>query len=99
MQPCSLDYVSVNLSASVTHCLLCAGKLSQSDLDDRALEALKEYNPNDAILVLKEVANNNMDHVTNKSAYLCGQMKAFKNKNKAGATAQAKGPDPQKLQV
>ncbi|XP_076444789.1 heterogeneous nuclear ribonucleoprotein Q-like isoform X2 [Babylonia areolata] len=74
------------------------GKLSHSDLDERALDALKEYNPNDAILVLKEFCTKNLEHVTNKSAYLCGQMKSFKSKSKSGASGQAKGPDPAKLQ-
>ncbi|KAL8566961.1 hypothetical protein ACOMHN_059761 [Nucella lapillus] len=74
-------------------------KLSHSELDVRALNALKEYNPNDAILVLKEFCTKNLDHVTNKSAFLCGQMKSFKAKNKSGAAGQAvKGPDSAKLQ-
>ncbi|XP_070190681.1 heterogeneous nuclear ribonucleoprotein R-like isoform X2 [Littorina saxatilis] len=75
------------------------GKLSHSDLDERALDALKEYNPNDAIQVLKGYCEQNLEHVTNKSAFLCGQMKAYKTKNKAGgAAAQSKGPDQAKLQ-
>jgi len=74
------------------------GKLSHSELDERALDALKEYNPNDAIQVLKGFCDNNLEHVTNKSAFLCGQMKTFRNKNKGGAAAaQAKGPDPAKI--
>ena len=77
-----------------------SGKLSHSDLDERALDALKEYNPNDAIQVLKGFCDNNLEHVTNKSAFLCGQMKTFRSKNKGGAAAaQGKGPDPAKLQV
>jgi len=73
-------------------------KLSHSELDERALDALKEYNPTDAIQVLKGFCDNNLEHVTNKSAFLCGQMKAFKNKKKDGAAAaQAKGPDPAKI--
>jgi len=75
------------------------GKLSHSDLDERALDALKEYNPTDAIQVLKGYCEQNLEHVTNKSAYLCGQMKAFKSKSKAGgAAAQRQGPDQAKLQ-
>jgi len=75
------------------------GKLSHADLDERALDALKEYNPSDAIQVLKGFCDNNLEHVTNKSAFLCGQMKAFRSKNKGGAGAvAAKGPDPAKLQ-
>jgi len=75
------------------------GKLSHLDLDERALDALKEYNPTDAVQVLKGYTEQNLEHVTNKSAFLCGQMKAYKSKNKGGgAAAQAKGPDQAKLQ-
>nr|KAG5705044.1 hypothetical protein BaRGS_018774 [Batillaria attramentaria] len=74
------------------------GKLSHEDLDERALDALKEYNPDDAIQVLKQFCESNLEHVTNKSAFLCGQMKTFRAKSKAGgAAAQPKGPDEAKL--
>lgn len=76
------------------------GKLSHEDLDERALDALKEYNPDDAIQVLRQFCESNLEHVGNKSAFLCGQMKTFRAKSKAGAAAQQpKGPDEAKLKV
>ena len=76
------------------------GKLSASELDERALDALKEFNAEDAIKVLKEFSNSNLEHVTNKSAWLCGQMKTYRQKRQAGGSAsQAKGPDEAKLKV
>jgi len=75
------------------------GKLSHSELDERALDALKEFNPNDAVEVLKQFLESSLEHVTNKSAFLCGQMKTFRQKSKGGASAIAtpKGPDPEKI--
>ena len=38
--------------------------------------------------------------MTNKSAFLCGQMKTFRQKSKGGgAGAAPKGPDPDKIKV
>ncbi|XP_041352548.1 heterogeneous nuclear ribonucleoprotein R-like isoform X2 [Gigantopelta aegis] len=74
------------------------GKLSASELDERALDALKEFNADDAIKVLKEFSSSNLEHVTNKSAWLCGQMKTYRQKRQAGGAASlAKGPDEAKL--
>lgn len=74
------------------------GKLVHSELDERALDALKEFNPNDAVQVLKQFTESSLEHVTNKSAFLCGQMKTYRQKSKGGAAAAApKGPDPDKI--
>ncbi|XP_055955199.1 heterogeneous nuclear ribonucleoprotein R isoform X3 [Patella vulgata] len=74
------------------------GKLTPSDLDERALDALKEFNADDAVEVLKQFNESNLEHVGNKSAFLCGQMKTFRQKSKQGAQpALAKGPDEAKL--
>lgn len=76
------------------------GKLKHAELDERALDALKEFSANDAIQVLKQVVESNLGHVTNKSAYLCGQMKTYRQKMKSGgANAAPKGPDEAKLKV
>ena len=81
-------------------CFCFVGKLSHSELDERALDALKEYNPTDAVEVLKQFCVGNLEHVTNKSAFLCGQMKAYRNKMKGrGSQVQTKGPDPDKIKV
>ncbi|KAL4233453.1 hypothetical protein ACF0H5_008134 [Mactra antiquata] len=74
------------------------GKLSHSELDERALDALKEFNPDDAVKVLEQFTEASLEHVTNKSAFLCGQMKTFRQKSKGGGSnAAPKGPDPDKI--
>ena len=86
----------LNLNADIYF----SGKLKHAELDERALDALKEFAPNDAIQVLKQVIESNLGHVTNKSAYLCGQMKTYRQKMKSGtANAAPKGPDEAKLKV
>lgn len=74
------------------------GKLAHSELDERALDALKEFPADDAVKVLKQFTESSLEHVTNKSAFLCGQMKTFRQKSKGGGTgATPKGPDPDKI--
>jgi len=74
------------------------GKLSQSELDDRAMDALKEFGPDDAIKVLRQFSESNLEHVGNKSAFLCGQMKTYRHKLRAGnMPSLVKGPDEAKL--
>nr|ABP04054.1 RNA-binding protein [Pinctada fucata] len=75
-----------------------SGKLAHADLDERALDALKELNADDAIAVLKQFCESSLEHVGNKSAFLCGMMKTYRQNKKHGANAQvAKGPDEAKL--
>ena len=81
-----------------------AGLLSHCDLDERALDALKEFPPDGGVAVLKQFAESNLEHVGNKSAYLCGVMKTYRQKNKmpGGADSGAgpkKGPDEAKLKA
>lgn len=74
------------------------GKLTQSDLDERAMDALKEFSQDDAVKVLHQFCESNLEHVTNKSAFLCGQMKTYRQKLKAGNMPPlVKGPDEAKL--
>jgi heterogeneous nuclear ribonucleoprotein Q len=77
--------------------------LAHSDLDSRALDALKEFNAEGGVAVLKEFKDSNLEHVSNKSAYLCGVMKTYRQKNRMGAEASAgakkPGPDETKLKV
>jgi len=75
-----------------------SGKLSQSDLDDRAMDALKEFAAEDAIKVLRQFCDGNLEHVGNKSAFLCGQMKTYRHKLRVGNPHPLiKGPDEEKL--
>lgn len=64
--------------------LFSTSKLTINDLDNRAIDALKEYGNMDAVIaILDEFENSSLDHVNNKSAYLCGLMKTHRQKEKA----------------
>ncbi|XP_074038969.1 synaptotagmin binding cytoplasmic RNA interacting protein isoform X7 [Leptinotarsa decemlineata] len=82
------------------------GKLAHVDLDERALDALKEFPVDGALNVLGQFLDSNLEHVSNKSAYLCGVMKTYRQKSRAGssvagtatpAPAPVKGPDEEKI--
>ncbi|XP_017003448.2 heterogeneous nuclear ribonucleoprotein Q isoform X3 [Drosophila takahashii] len=81
------------------------GKLAHAELDERALDALKEFPVDGALNVLGQFLESNLEHVSNKSAYLCGVMKTYRQKSRAsqqGVTApaaaiQVKGPDEDKI--
>jgi len=81
------------------------GKLHYDDLDQRALDALKEFPVEGALAVLKQFLESNLEHVSNKSAYLCGVMKTYRQKSRAGvintngAPLQGKGPDEEKIRA
>ena len=62
--------------------LYFAGILSHSDLDQRALDALKEFPPDGALGVLAQFLESNLAHVSNKSAFLCGVMKTYRQKSR-----------------
>eukprot|EP00096_Caligus_rogercresseyi_P005861 TRINITY_DN2190_c0_g1_i2.p1 TRINITY_DN2190_c0_g1~~TRINITY_DN2190_c0_g1_i2.p1 ORF type:complete len:686 (-),score=223.14 TRINITY_DN2190_c0_g1_i2:1217-3274(-) len=69
------------------------GKLSHKDLDGRALDALKEFAVPGAIAVLNQFQESNLEHVTNKSAYLCGVMKTYRQKSRS-VTVNGSGSSP-----
>lgn len=83
------------------------GKLAHSELDERALDALKEFHVEGALDVLDQFLDSNLEHVSNKSAFLCGVMKTYRQKIRAtqqgqpapAATVQAKGPDEEKIKA
>lgn len=58
------------------------GKLRHADLDTRALDALKEFPVDGALLVLTQFVESNLQHVTNKSAFLCGVMKNYRQRSR-----------------
>ena len=63
--------------------LFSSNKLTISDLDDRALAALKDYGSVDkAICILDEFESSDLEHVANKSAFLCCLMKTHRQKEK-----------------
>ncbi|XP_060649464.1 heterogeneous nuclear ribonucleoprotein R isoform X3 [Drosophila nasuta] len=81
------------------------GKLAHAELDERALDALKEFPVEGALNVLSQFLESNLEHVSNKSAYLCGVMKTYRQKSRASqqgvpataSTIQVKGPDEDKI--
>jgi len=73
-----------------------------SDLDDRAIEALKELSEDGALAVLKQFTDSNLQHVQNKSAFLCGVMKIHRQRMKAAekdpnAEVKRNGPPDEKI--
>jgi len=84
------------------------GLLTEGDLDDRAMDAIKEFPAERALDVLAEFKQSNLEHVTNKSAFLCSIMKVNRQKIKGGTTTaldqpaitqQRPGPDEHKIKV
>lgn len=82
-----------------------SGILTHEELDQRALDALKELEVESAMAVLNEMRTSDLQSVTNKSAYMCGLMKACRQKLAAGITADLTtpsnkpGPNSAKMQV
>ncbi len=72
-------WLNVNVKVLINY---LAGKLSHSDLDDRALDALKEFPTDGALAVLAQFLESNLEHVSNKSAYLCGVMKTYRQRSR-----------------
>jgi len=72
------------------------GLLKHEDLDKRALDALKECAEEKGLAVLEQFRQSDLGHVSNKSAYLCGVMKANRMKSHM-PSIERKGPDEAKL--
>jgi len=66
---------------------LRAGILSSDDLDGRAFDAIRGLSVTEALAVLAELRKTNLEHVSNKSAFLCGLIKTFRQKSKMGNMA------------
>lgn len=81
----SLKFIEAGLDwriASKLDEMVKSGKLDYAGFDKRAFEALKEFRIEEALEVLSQFAKSNLDHVSNKSAYLCGIMKTYRQKMK-----------------
>lgn len=68
------------------------GLLSPEELDDRAFEALREFDQKGALEVLDQFANSDLSHVQNKSAFLCGVMKTYVTKSSTSEPASNEAP-------
>ena len=78
--------LSENVAQKMSEIFAC-GLLSPEELDDRAFEALREFNQEGALEVLDQFANSDLSHVQNKSAFLCGVMKTYVTKSSSGGEA------------
>jgi len=58
------------------------GILSSGDLDGRAFDAIRGLAVAEALAVLAELRQTNLEHVSNKSAFLCGLIKTHRQKNR-----------------
>lgn len=119
--------------------MLSAGLVEYADLDERAIDALREFNEEGALTVLQQFKESDLSHVQvalscgpaprwpssrrapvsaaaaaaaargqdascfmqNKSAFLCGVMKTYRQREKQGSKVQEsnKGPDEAKIKV
>uniref|UniRef100_UPI000D18CB1E heterogeneous nuclear ribonucleoprotein R isoform 2 n=1 Tax=Danio rerio TaxID=7955 RepID=UPI000D18CB1E len=77
------------------------GLVAYADLDERALDALREFNEEGALSVLQQFKESDLSHVQNKSAFLCGVMKTYRQREKQGNKVQesSKGPDETKIKA
>uniref|UniRef100_V9KJ96 Heterogeneous nuclear ribonucleoprotein Q-like protein n=2 Tax=Callorhinchus milii TaxID=7868 RepID=V9KJ96_CALMI len=78
-----------------------AGLVAHSDLDERAIDALREFNEDGALSVLQQFKESDLSHVQNKSAFLCGVMKTYRQREKQGSKVSDsnKGPDETKIKA
>jgi len=67
---------------------LLLGLLTDTGIDDRAMDAIKEFTVEQALEVLDEFKKSNLEHVANKSAFICGVMKTYRQKHRTGAGAE-----------
>ncbi|CAB1330632.1 unnamed protein product [Coregonus sp. 'balchen'] len=77
------------------------GLVAYADLDERAIDALREFNEEGALSVLMQFRESDLSHVQNKSAFLCGVMKTYRQREKQGSKVQesTKGPDETKIKA
>ncbi|KAG2460715.1 HNRPR protein, partial [Polypterus senegalus] len=77
------------------------GLVTYDDLDERAIDALIEFNEEGALSVLQQFKESDLSHVQNKSAFLCGVMKTYRQREKQGSKVQesTKGPDESKIKA
>ncbi|XP_063040237.1 heterogeneous nuclear ribonucleoprotein R-like isoform X2 [Engraulis encrasicolus] len=77
------------------------GLVAYADLDERAIDALREFNEEGALAVLLQFKESDLSHVQNKSAFLCGVMKTYRQREKQGSKVQesTKGPDEAKIKA
>ena len=73
--------------------------IKEDELDVRAIEGLSEFSPEASMDILQQLADSNLDTVSNKSAYICGLMKSYRAKVRTAEETGLEyvGPDPEKI--
>jgi len=78
-----LDLGLVEQVAAKLDVIYSEGLVKHEELDERAFDALKEFDCEGACSVLQQFKDSNLSHVHNKSAFLCGVMKTYRQRQKA----------------
>lgn len=78
---CGLD---MKIASKLDDIIKC-GKLTFNELDARALDALADFPIDGAMIILEQFLEANLEHVSNKSAYLCGLMKSYRQNGKSSS--------------
>jgi len=78
-----LDLGLVEQVAAKLDTIYSEGLVNHEELDERAFDALKEFDSEGACAVLQQFKDSNLSHVQNKSAFLCGVMKTYRQRQKA----------------
>lgn len=89
-----LDLGLVEQVAEKLDSIYSEGLVKHEELDERAFDALKEFDCDGACAVLQQFRDSNLSHVQNKSAFLCGVMKTYRQRQKAIAEGRLQ-PTPQ----
>lgn len=89
-----LDLGLVEQVAAKLDIIYSDGLVKHEELDERAFDALKEFDCDGACAVLQQFQDSNLSHVQNKSAFLCGVMKTYRQRQKAIAEGRLQ-PTPQ----
>ena len=85
-------------------CACGTGVLASGELDARAMDAIKELPSKELTAIFEELKTSNLEHVSNKSAFVCGLIKTTRQKaRKLAKTGQVSSrrasPDDSKLKV
>src|SRR5438552_1205635 len=95
-------YINSSLINKLVFIDLILGRVTSTDLDERALESLRDFSKDfsdmDTDAILKQFVDANPESLSNKSAYLCGIIKNFRQL-KGKPIHSSAGPDEEKLKV
>lgn len=81
--------------------IYAAGLVAHINLDERTIKALKEFIEVGTVAVLQQFKDRDLSHVQKKSAFVCGVMKTYRQREKQGTKGadSSKGPDEAKIKA